>query len=132
MKIIRNILCVFVLSIFFALSGVNADVTLGFNEISIPALNGTYQSAQMTKTRASNDYQSLYTVRMDKNIKARLFAYYNHMFYDEWVNGIVGYDVYFNNDSEFKAPGQYRIDIKAINYNVLAFKYWGVWTYDPV
>lgn len=132
MKIIRNILCVFVLSIFFALSGVNADVTLGFNEISIPALNGTYQSAQMTKTRASNDYQSLYTVRMDKNIKARLFAYYNHMFYDTWVNGIVDHDVYFNNDSEFKAPGQYRIDIKAINYNVLAFKYWGFWTYDPV
>lgn len=131
MKIIRNILCVFVLSIFFALSGVNAAVTLGFNEISIPALNGTYESEQVTKTRASNAYQSLYTVRMDKNIKARLYGYYNHLGYSSWRNGIVNGDVYFNNDNEFKTPGQYKINIKAIDYNVLAFKYWGVWTYDP-
>lgn len=131
MKLIKSILLVFTLSVFFAFSGVKAGATIGFAGIKIPALHGIYISEQQQKTRFSDDYQSVITTSMDQTTKGRIYGYYNHLGHTNWKPLIKNQDVYFDDDSEFKTAGMYRVEFQAVDYNILSYKYWGVWVYNP-
>lgn len=133
MKLIKFIFAVFILSIFFAISGVYADsgdYMLTFNEISIPALHSTYTSAQKHKT--INGYNQYFnTVDTKKPTEARVTGCINSNYSSSWKTSVIGSDVYFT-DSGCAYEGYYNFEIRTKSYHLTTTKYWGLWMFNPV
>ena len=131
MKTIKLIFATFILSVVLNFAAVNADVySLGFNEISIPG-NGSsmFVSEAKTKTRA-NSPQYFYTVTTKKPSQGSTFTPITGIGASEWKNSVEGADVTFSVDKTL-LPVSYTFRLRAKNFNLFSFKYWGLWMFDP-
>ena len=128
-KFIKTIIAVFILSIIFAISGANAEISIGFHEVSIPAVKGIFRSNQYFKSRENNNTY-FYTQRTDRPTHARTYAYFNNIGFSEWANSKAE-DYSYWSDMKSIVQGQYRFEVQTNSRHLSSTKYWGFWVYDP-
>ena len=92
---------------FFAISSAKADNYVGFNNITIPAIGGSYKFTQYRK------YNQTQQIIETTSMKARTQAMLGQVEYSSYINLING--------------GSQTWDSENIDLNE---NYWGIWKYD--
>ena len=126
MKLIKIISIIFIISIVFSISSAKADNYVGFNNITIPAIGGSYKSTQYRKYNQTK--QIIETTSMTTSMKARTQAMLGQVEYSSYINLINGGSQTWG--SENIDLNEYKLHIKCTSTNILNESYWGIWKYD--
>jgi hypothetical protein len=128
MKLIKSIMFVFMVSTFLAVTGTNASgASVGYSDITISALGGTYTTSAYDKTK-SGPKQRIYTTDMTTSMKARTYSTLSPSGYSDWINLQKKAEQDWGNQNS--DINQYKLQIKCTGYNLLNEKYWGIWKYN--
>lgn len=128
MKLIKKIMFAFVVSTIFAVTVTNASgASVGYSDITISVLGGTYTPSAYDKTK-SGPKQRIYTTDMTTSMKERTYATLSPSGYSDWINLQQKIEQDWGNQNS--DINQYKLQIKCIGYNLLNEKYWDIRKYN--
>ena len=94
-----------------------------YNNISVPGI-GTYKDGEYSKNTSSSQY--VYTLRMDRNLKARLIKSNSTTL--AYMNLTEGQNTIFNSDSQ--AQTKWTIELNTVGDTLFNTPFWGTWYYN--
>jgi len=136
LKLIKGLFLTLILSSFFAATGINAVTWYrGYNDINIPAFQGTWSDGDYSKQSSTGYYQRLETIESTdplflgtRLVQARTKHTTNPISYSSWKDAPKGSEINWGNENS--AMGYYRIQIKNKSFTLNSTRYWGVWSFD--
>lgn len=132
MKKFKFVAALFVITCILSLSNIKADSYLGLSGIAIPAMQGTYTSANATKTTYSNQYVKSFGAvdnlsGDDRGIGARIYGIGT-----SYVTLSVGNYVQMqnNNSGVGSIPSSYQLQLRATKWTVTSATLTAMWVLD--